>query len=197
MVDTTKKEIREIRAADAQMRWDMLREDKQDMMSAEKKALDEIQEWRQEQSEGIKALVAENERRTKIIELGESKAYQEFKRECKLNSQDDEIQHNRAAYLQDLENAAWCADLTRAANDREKDVLADHRESEVETRLIQSNLILQEKQDEAANRAFEQNLEMAKLMKELQQERFQAVENLAYTRAAYKNPRSSTARHQP
>jgi len=195
MVDTTKKAIRDIRAADSQLRWDMLREDKHDKMSTERQVLDEIRDWRRDQSEGIKMLTAEKERQAKLIDLGESKAYQEFKRACKLDAQEDERMYQHEAYLQDLENASWRADLVLVARENEKEVLVDRHENVMEARIIKSNLDMQEKQDEAANRSLEQQLEMAKLIKDLQQERLQATENLVFTRTCCKNPRHPRVQH--
>merc|ERR1711972_768438 len=104
------------------MGWEMLREDKQDMISAEKHASDEIREWRQEQTEGMKALITEKEQRMKIEELVESKAYQDFKRECKQGAQEDERQQHSETYLQSLENAAWLADRSHAGIQEEKEL---------------------------------------------------------------------------
>jgi len=195
IMDTTKKEIRAIRAVESQLGWDMLREDKHDKMSAEMQALEDIRAWRQEQSEGMKALVAEKKLQAQFVELGESKAYQEFKRASKLNAQEEERLQHHEAYLQDLENAVWRRDVALAAHANEKEVLVERHENVMDARLIKTNSKLQEKQDEAAKRSSEQELEMALLIKDIQQERLQAIENLAYSRACYKNPRPSTARH--
>merc|ERR1712130_293435 len=137
--------------------------------------------------------IAEKDREAKLVDLGESKAYQEFKRACKLSAQEEQRLHQHGAYLQDLENAAWRRDLAVAASANEQEILVDRHENVMEARLIKSNLDMQKKQDETAKRSLEQQLEMATLIKDLQQERLQAIENLAYTRTCHKNPRPSTA----
>jgi hypothetical protein len=196
-IEQMRKEIREIRGVETQVRWQMQREDKHNIYAAEREASDEIREWRQDQSEGIKAFVAEKERLRRVIELEESKGFHEFKRERKQLNKEEEIEYNREAYSHDLENAAWRKDLAQAAYARDKELLLDRREDVNENRVIHSNLILQEKQNEGLERSFEQNLEMEKLVKDLQRERFQALENLAYARTCSRlhRPPMTAMRH--
>merc|ERR1719242_2544383 len=54
MLEETKKEVREIRAIEAQMRWNLAREESRERAQEEEAVITDIRDWRWRQSEEMK-----------------------------------------------------------------------------------------------------------------------------------------------
>merc|ERR1719410_858387 len=113
MLEETKKEVREIRAIEAQMRWNMAREEVREKAQKEAAALDDIRDWRWKQSDEMKQYVAEKAHRAKVEELQEAKEYQEFKREVKTLVKEEDLKIIQEGYQNDISNAQWRAEMDR------------------------------------------------------------------------------------
>lgn len=196
MLEETKKEVREIKAVEAQMRWNMTREEKKGKILEEKAVTSEIRDWRWRQSDEMKALVEQKAHETKALELQDSKEYQGFKREHKVLIKDEECKTIQEVYLQDMENAAWRAENAKEAALREKELNDDRFEDVQSLRETRNSLRLQEKVEADENRTQDQQLEMTNLARELAREKDALLQSLEYTRACQRAPvRSGGARH--
>lgn len=184
MLEETKKEVREIRAMEAQMKWNMSREEKKDKVSEEKETEDEIRDWRWRQADEMKEFVEEREQEMKVSALQESREFQEFKRERKVEAKVEEQRYLAEVYEQDLENAALRAEMAREQADRDHEVTADRLETQQHLKEVKTHDKLRAKAEADENRALEQSLEMANLARELAREKEQLLESLELTRAA-------------
>lgn len=186
MLEETKKEVREIRAIEAQMRWNMVREENKEKVLEEEAIVNEIRDWRWKQSDDMKAYVAEKAQQAKVVELEESKQFQEFKREAKAHVKEEDLKHMQEEYQQDMENAAWRAELVKEEEEREKE-LASGRVEDIqfirETKAVQKERAKVEVEE---NRALEQSLEMAHMARELAKEKDQLLQSLQYVRSCQK-----------
>lgn len=188
MIDDTKKEVREIRSLETQMRWNMAREEAKQVEGEEKEKENEIRDWRLRQSDEMKEHIAEREHAIKVEELEESRDYQQFKREYKAVTKDAEQQAITEEYLQDMENASWRADLARMEMERERDLVVEKVDGVKELQEIKKQEKIAVKMQEEEERQFEQNLEMERMAKELAREREQLLASLQLTRAAQRAP---------
>lgn len=184
MLDETKREVREIKAIESQLKWNMQREEKKEKSADEKAGVEELRDWRWRQNDEMKAYRNAKAQACKVAELKESKSFQEFKREVKDRHKADERRQIEEMYLQDLENSQWRADLVRVAHEKEKELVAERVEDFLENREIRTNRKLQERLEADENRALEQTLEMQQLVREIQSERDQHLRNLEHSRAA-------------
>lgn len=191
MLEETKREVREIKAIESQLRWNMNREERKGRLSEAKATVDEIRDWRWKQSEEMKAYKAAKAKENKITELRESKSFQEFKREAKVNDKEEEKRQIREEYLQDREHAQWRAELAKAVHEREKETVTNRIEDYLELRDIRNFQKEQEKVEADENRAFEQSLEMAAIAREIEKEREQLLQTLELSRAAQRAPHRS------
>merc|ERR1712151_618031 len=191
----TKKEVREIRSIESQMKWNMQREERKEKILEEKEAIDEIRDWRWKQTDEMKAYVEEKEAELRLMDLQESKSFQEFKREVKVVEKQEEQRYIHEEYIKDTENAAWRAELAKAAVESDKVLTYERHENLKEIREIKTVQKIQEKADEDETRAIEQTLDLANQARLLQQERDQLLQNLEFARACQRNPpRTSAAR---
>jgi len=197
MLEETKKEVREIRAIEAQMRWNMAREEIREKTEKEAAALDDIRDWRWKQSDEMKQYVADKAHRTKVEELQESKGYQEFKREVKTLVKEEDLKVIQENYQKDMSNAQWRAEMEKERQIKEKEIVVSHAEEFQFLRDARSQQKIQEKAEQDERRALEQNLEMANMAKELAREKEKLLQSLQYVRSCQKpssvcNGRGST-----
>jgi len=188
MLEETKKEVREIRAMEAQMKWNMSREEKKDKVLEEKESEEEIRDWRWKQNDEMRAYTEEKEQEFQATVLQESKEFQEFKREKKVEVKLEEQRYITEVYEQDLENAALRAEVAREQVERDHEVTADRFETQQHLREVKAQEKVRAKAEADENRALEQGLEMANLARELAREKEQLLESLELTRAATRVP---------
>lgn len=194
MLEETKKEVREIRAIEAQMRWNMAREEVKGKANEEAAELNEIRDWRWKQSDEMKVYVAEKAQQTKAEELQESRKFQEFKREIKEHVKEEDLKYIQEEYQQDTENAAWRAEAAKEVYERDKELTAGHAEDIQFLRELRSHQKEQEKAEENEARALEQSLEMAKMARELAKEKDKLLQSLQYVRSCQKNAALGSSR---
>merc|ERR550537_843955 len=90
MLEETKREVREIKAIENSLKWNMAREEKKERLTEAKAQVDEMRDWRWRQSDDMKAYKAALAKDAKVTELKESKSFQEFKRETKAQFREEE-----------------------------------------------------------------------------------------------------------
>jgi len=183
MIEETKKEVREIRSMEAKMKWDLKRSELQRKAEEAKATEDDIREWRAKDAEDMKALVEEKERDFRTTVLMESKEFQEFKRERKALEREEDLRVIDEEYDKNIENAAWRADLMKAAMEKDKALLKERAEDLNEIKDIKN---LQKLQDQAAveeERQSEKITEMLRMERELAKEKERLLASLEFTRS--------------
>lgn len=186
MLEETKKEVREIRAIEAQMRWNMARDEVRERAQKEAATLDDIRDWRWKQSDEMKQYVADKAHRAKVEELQESKEYQEFKREVKTLVKEEDLKIIQEGYQNDISNAQWRAEMDRERQIKEKEIVVSHAADFQFLRDTRAQQKSQEKVQEDERRALEQSLEMANMAKELAREKEKLLQSLQYVRSCQK-----------
>lgn len=186
MLEETKKEVREIRAIEAQMRWNMAREEVRERTEKEAAALDDIRDWRWKQSDEMKQYVADKAHRTKVEEQQESKEYQEFKREVKTLVKEEDLKIIQEDYQKDLSNAQWRAEMEKERQIKEKEVVVSHAEDFQFLKEARAHQKIQEKTENDERHALQQNVEMAHVAKELAKEKEKLLQSLQYVRSCQK-----------
>lgn len=183
MIEETKKEVREIRSMEAKMKWDLKRSELQRTADEAKATEDDIREWRAKDAEDMKALVEEKERDFRTTVLMESKEFQEFKRERKALEREEDLRVIDEEYDKNIENAAWRADLMKAAMEKDKALLKERAEDLNEIKDIKN---LQKLQDQAIveeERQSEKITEMLRMERELAKEKERLLASLEFTRS--------------
>lgn len=188
MLEETKKEVREIRSIEAQMKWNMAREEQKNKAEEEKDTEEEIRDWRWRQSDEMREFVDEQAKVAKVVGLEESKDFQEFKREIKTQVKIEEQQYISEAYEQDVENAAWRAEFAQVVVEQDKEVILDRSEDIQHIKEARIQQKLREKAEAGDARAVEESNEMANLARQLAKEKEQLLESLELTRVAQRVP---------
>jgi len=190
-LEQAKKEVREIKAMEAQLMWELEREEKREVAEADKYAEDEIMQWREDQSKGLQEIAEETKRRQRTEDLKSSKEYQTFKRDRKEVLKQDEQQYIKEKLQADLEFAHMQADMAKTAvADRHALVLEsfeetqDLREKRAAEKLLADQVAKQE-------RAHEQRLTYVHQAKQLSSEKEELLQNLQMLRMRQKQPVTS------
>lgn len=188
MLEETKKEVREIKAIESSLKWNMQREEKKEKFSEAKATVEEMRDWRWREKDEMKAYTAAKLREHQVTDLKESKSFQEFKRETKVEAKEEEKQRIHEDYIQDKEHAQWRAQISRVVHDREKELVVARVEDYLEGREIRNYQKEQQKVEADETRALEQTLEMAAIAREIAQEKEQLLQTLEHSRAAQRAP---------
>merc|ERR1712217_606919 len=123
-----KKEVQQIRALESQLMWDMDREERKQTEAERREEAREIMEWRESQAVGMKEYVEQKTKEERIQELMESKDFQEFKREWKEAKRKDDLEWIKERLEQGMDQAAWNAELQRAAMAERQEECVDRLE---------------------------------------------------------------------
>jgi len=191
LLETTKKEVREIKAIESQLKWSMQREEKKEKVSEAKATVDEMRDWRWKQNQEMKVYVAEKAKTSKVTELKESKSFQEFKRETKAAAREETRKQIQEEYLQDKDYSQWRAELAKLVNKQEKEAVNTRVEDYLEQREIRNFQKQQEKIEAEEDRMVEQALEMAAEARKIEREKEQLLQTLQHSRAAQRAPQTS------
>lgn len=192
MLEETKREVREIKAIEAQLKWNMQREETKERTTEEKATVEDVRDWRWRQNEEMKAYRAGKAQIAKVTELRESKTFQEFKREAKDKNKDETRKKITEEYEQDREHATWRAAVHKVVLEREKELVADRVDDHLEHRELRQIQKVQERVEADENRALEQSLEMAAIADEIAKEKEQLLQSLELSRAAQNAHHRST-----
>jgi len=184
MLEETKREVRDIRAIESQLRWNMQREEKRERIAEVKTEIAQMRDWRWKQEDEMKAYRGAKDHEEKVTELKESKAFQEFKRNIKAQGRLEERRLYEEILAQDCENARVRRELAQENRERDKDVQFDRIEDRLEIREIRHFEKVLEKREVDENRALEQTLQMAALAKAVADEKEQILQSLEHSRAA-------------
>lgn len=184
MVEETKKEVREIRALERQMKWNLQREEHKEVVLDKKSEEEDIRDWRWKQTEEMKAYAEEKAQEDRAVTLEESKAFQEFKRERKVETKVEDLRYIQEVYHQDLDHAEHRVEMAREQAEREQTVIADRLESRMHLKeqKMQELQLARAKADE--QRMMEQTLEMQAVAEQLAREKAALLQSLELTKAA-------------
>lgn len=182
-LDDAKKEVREIQALEAKVRWEMDREERREVIDQNKAEEDEIREWRKVTSEEMKAYVAEKMRQVQAEDLEQSKEFQEFKRIRKQMAKEEDRRHIEEAYLQHREDALWRVEFSKLALQEHKEIVENRFEDLQEIKDIRLTEKVQAKVEEQNERTMAQSLEMDYAARQLQEEREALLRSLEFARS--------------
>lgn len=186
-----KKEVREIRALESQLKWGMEREEKKQVEEAKREADVEIMEWRDDQAARMRECMAEQERIQTLEDLAASKEFQAFKRERKQVSKEEELQYMKERYQMDLENAQMQAEIAQAVTmDRHALVLENLENIEV-AREMKADAAMLEKIEADQERSHDKRLQYQHEANNLCAEKEELLRNLQLMRSCQKKPVTS------
>lgn len=190
MLEKTKKEVREIRAAEAKMKCNMMREERKERVVLNKAASMEIMQWRQEQdmlSKEQAAMVADARKKQ---ELEDSREFQDFKRLRKQLPIQEERCLAEVQYQEDTEQSRWNVELKRAAEEEKRNMVVAHFEKYDHIRALRAETAAQTRAIEDDERVHEKQLSMDFRLKELMATKNKMLQSMEYTRGRHGAPLS-------
>jgi len=168
-LEQVKRETREIKAMESQLKWSMKREEDKTRRIAKNEEKAEIMAWRDEQRRATNGYFEVQRKEQEATYLRDSKDYQETKREARAAHKEEELGKIRDTYIEGLENSEWNVELKKAT-------MAHQRQVVVEDNLERYRLVA------------EHNLELQ------QQEQFEETESRIARETADMNARMELAR---
>lgn len=187
-LDQEKKEVRDIRALESQLRWNIQREEKRQTVEEAREEARQIMEWREEQAIGMREYEEEKSREQRIQELMESKDFQEFKREWRQAMKEKAMQDNREQLDEDMQFAEGQADLKRAVAAEDQVVCLDHAGEMQDLREIKVNERKREQVQVEQDRAHEQHLEITHKVNQISSEKEKLLRSLQLMQTRQKVP---------
>ncbi|CAE8619886.1 unnamed protein product, partial [Polarella glacialis] len=179
-----KKETRDMKAVEAQLKFTMRREEDQQKLAVKREDIKGTMEWRQKQQEESLKCAAERQKSTVEAELVENKDFQEFKKIAKHVAANEDLQRTVDNYLDHKENSEWSAELHRQLH-------SERQKLEVEDHLEQTNFMAEYRLEEEQNYDIEERKDRLdaeyremelKLLQAAKTREF-ALENLEHVRA--------------
>lgn len=190
-LEVAKKEVREIRSLEQQVKWGMEREEKKEVEAAKKDAELELMEWREEQNVGMQEYQAQLALTQKVEDLQASKDFQHFKREKKQAAKEAEIQQIKEEYQADREHSEMQADIARTAIVDRHAIVIEQLEDIQDQREIKMTEALQEKAVAQQDRAVQQRLTYDHQANQLANEKEELLKSLQLMRSRQKLPVTS------
>mmetsp|Transcript_57490 Transcript_57490/g.133988 ORF Transcript_57490/g.133988 Transcript_57490/m.133988 type:complete len:450 (+) Transcript_57490:51-1400(+) len=105
-VDQIKRETRQLKAQESELKWNMRREEDKQRRVEKKQDEQETMAWRQQQKMKMLARQAQLRKAEKKVVLEDSKSFQEHKRAQKQAAKDEELQNIHQAYVETVANSA-------------------------------------------------------------------------------------------
>lgn len=182
-LEQVRRETRDMKALERKLKFSMDREQEKAKMEEKKADANEIHQWRQQQEAVMREHVAETKMMQKVVDLEDSKDFQEFKRSLRPLERDEEARTAKEAYMESKENSEWRVDLT-------KQVLAERESELLESRLencrvfAEHNLMEQKREcmDQIEARLAAESREMDFALFEAKRERDLALQGLEHAR---------------
>jgi len=190
-LEQVRREAREIKSLESQLRWDMQREEKRKVKEDKKEAEKEIMEWREDEAVGMKEYVVEKAKEQKVQDLQESKNFQEFKREVKEIKHEEELQRIREQLGEDMENSQWHADLSKAIAAERQEVAIENLDKIQDLREIRLMDKMKEQAQLEEERAFEMEAAMALEVQQMCAEKEELLKSLQHLRVRQQAPLKS------
>lgn len=188
MLNETRREVREIKAKESQMRFNMQREEKLDRAQALKAEDEDLLNWRWRETDEMKQYVSAKQQEERRRDLEEQRDFQSFKREKRQERALEERQRIAEDYREDTEQAQWRQELHRHLQDEERRVQQDKGQTQKELKEIRRAEREETTRQRLEERQYEQALEMEHLRNELAREREKLLESYRLTQQAEKRP---------
>jgi hypothetical protein len=193
-IEETQKEMRQIRALESTIMWNLEREEKKQVEEEKREAAVDIMEWREQLACGLKEADEERSRQKLVQDLYASKEFQEFKRDAKQVLKEADIQHIKEQYQADVEHSQMQAELAKhAVMDRHATVLENLEGIEV-LREVKENERVRTKKEQEQERARDQRLNFNHKHKQLRDEKQDLLRNLQQLRSLQKQPIETSGR---
>lgn len=182
-LEQMRREAREMKGVEAQLRWQMKRDEDKTRKNETREDASKIMQWRQEQKQGLQEYAADRALGDKITTLKESKDFQEFKRAVKQEDKEEEIQEAKELYNETKDNSEWTVEQKRTIPLEEQKLIVDQN---LERYTLLSMYNIEESQREKYDaRVAREELEETTLgyaMLEARKERDAALQSLEYFR---------------
>jgi len=182
-LEATKKEVRDIRALEAKLRWGMQREEKRQVVEEKKEADVEIMQWREELAVGMKEIANQKAEEVRVKELQENKEFQVFKRDAKQTAKEEELIHIQEQLKADIEHAEMQAEMAQAVVADRHALVLEHLEDIQDLREIRATEELREKAEVEENRVHEVRLEFEHQANQLSSQKEELLRNLHLLRS--------------
>jgi len=144
-LEQVKRETREMKSMEQGAKWQMKREEDIKKKEDYKAATEEITDWRKSASNGMRDYIKDVKLGAKQMELGESRDFQDFKRDHKIEEKQIDQMNIKECYEDVKENSEWEAQL-------QKDRPPEERRLIIEENLEKYHLVAEYN---AAEKAFE------------------------------------------
>jgi hypothetical protein len=194
LLEETQREMREIKAMESQIGWEMLREEKSQVKTEKKEAEADIMEWRNQLAAGMKEIAEVKAHEQKVEDLKESKQFQEFKRDRKQVDKDEELQVMKEQYQADLEFSQMQAEIAKTSGLDRHAMNLEHLEDIEVLRENKTQERIQEKSDVEKERAIEQRLNFNHQATQLRSQKEELLKNLQMLRSVQKQPVCTSGR---
>jgi len=193
-IQEVEKEMRQIRALESTIKWDLEREEKRQVQNEKKEDAADIREWREQLTIGLKQAVEETARQKHETDLVESKEFQMFKRDTKQVLKEADIQLMKEKYQADLEFSQMQAEMKKHdAVDRHALVLENLEDIEV-LREVKENERERERTEAEQERALDQRLRYTHKTNQLRSEKEDLLRNLQLMRSMQKRSIDTSGR---
>eukprot|EP00927_Polykrikos_kofoidii_P021903 TRINITY_DN20606_c0_g1_i1.p1 TRINITY_DN20606_c0_g1~~TRINITY_DN20606_c0_g1_i1.p1 ORF type:complete len:534 (+),score=125.17 TRINITY_DN20606_c0_g1_i1:177-1604(+) len=183
VIEEKRKEIRQLRAEESAMKWDLVRAEKKAQAASEKAEQDDVMEWRWRQSEVSKQAAEERRRAQRESELRDSKDLHEFKRQTKVAAKKKEQEENEAAYVRSQADAAWNVAVAKVAWEQRKERVAERFADVQERKELEAQKRACDQEEQEAERQWEEKEEMAEEARRLEEERAELLSSLTHLRS--------------
>jgi len=192
-LDKEKKEVRQIRSMESQVKWDMYREERCQTEEERREEARQIMEWRDREAKEMREYVEGKSREQRSLELMESKEYQEFKRAWKQAMRKQEIERIKVQLAENMDNAQWRVELQKAVEMDRQLALQENMEAQQELREIKEKERQREKVVQDEERVHGLALEYAHQAHQISTEKEALLRSLALLRERQKAPVAGTA----
>lgn len=173
----------QIRSLEGQLRWSMQREETHAVVQQVREEDTDLMEWRDEQAALDRKLAGEKAATTLAAELEASKAFQNFKREVKAASKEEELQWIKQRYAEGLEQSNQQLDLHSHYMEQMHVILAERTADLREIRDIKLEEEAREKARAEFDRSEEERLTLSAQVSQLSSEKEELVKNLQFMRS--------------
>jgi len=188
-LEQLKKETLEIRAAEAQIKWSMKREEEKLKRGERKADTKEVLTARRMQREETANHLEAETRSRKEQENLDSRNFQQEKRMQKNAQKEDDERRKSQEYMDNKEHSEWSVSMAKKAHaERPKPIIQANLEKYQTMAAFRRDEHAREKQDASDARASDEQAELEHTMLQLQRERELAVSSLEHTRMNHQVP---------
>lgn len=183
-LEQVKRETREMKAMEAQLKWGMKRDEEKARKVEKVHDKKDLMQWRQDQQRDALDYASAKKRETKLIELQESRDFQETKRAVKQAEKEEQLALAKEQHIETVEHSEWHIELKKVTDaERQRLVIEEHLERY--QHFAEHNLEEQqrEKQEQRASAQESEEQEMKFMMQKAMADRDKALASLDHFRS--------------